>query len=107
MERIIINNEPVEVPADIDSQGRAAVQAWHIEQLKAAKVPHAVIGGDPVELPPELAGKPKKDVDAWIADETERRADPAAHAAKKAEAAKALTSSANSGAPAAAPVVTN
>ncbi|HEY9229343.1 MAG TPA: hypothetical protein VIP11_22030 [Gemmatimonadaceae bacterium] len=90
-EYITINDKPVEVPAKTISEGRAAVQQFHREQLEKQKLPFTVFDGDPVELPAHLAGKSKKDIDAWIADETERRADPVGYAARKAQQAPTPT----------------
>lgn len=38
-ERIIIRGEPVDVPPEVVTEGRAAVQAWYESQLDAREAP--------------------------------------------------------------------
>lgn len=38
-ERIIINGEPVDVPPEVVTDGRAAVQAWYDQQVSATPAP--------------------------------------------------------------------
>lgn len=115
MEQILINGAPVPVPAEVVTEGRLAVQAWHRQQLAAPvdgdgkslpAIAHRVFSnGDPVELPAALVGKPKADVDAWAADEEKRRTDPVAFAAELAQRAKSKApASPIAAAPASTPV---
>lgn len=66
MEQIIIGNEAVEVPADVVSAGRDAVQAWHRDQLTVKGIAFTVAeNGDPVFPKPA----PAADADVAAADD--------------------------------------
>jgi hypothetical protein len=107
-ERILIAGEPTDVPPEVVSAGRDAVQKWHVDTLTKKAVPFVVFDGDPVELPAAIVGKTKKEIEAWKADEAERRVDPIAYAEKKAaEAAKQQPASTSPTANTAAAPTTN
>jgi hypothetical protein len=103
MQYLVIGGEPVAIPAEvIGGDGTdTAVHAWHKAQLEEKKIPHVTFAEGHVELPKSLAGKPQSEIDAWVADEKERRADPAAHAAMKRAAEKAAAKAAAASAAAA------
>lgn len=39
MERIVINGQAVDVPAEVEAKGREAIAAWHKAQLAGAARP--------------------------------------------------------------------
>jgi hypothetical protein len=56
MENILIGGEPVAVPPEVVSDGRAAVQAWHCAQLAARDIAFSLAeNGDPIVSAPDPA----------------------------------------------------
>lgn len=100
-ERIIIAGEPVDIPAEVVAEGRDAVAAWYRAELEERGVPYANFADAAVELPEHVVAMSDTEREVWIANEAERRADPAGHAERKAAAAAAAKAAEQAAAPAA------
>lgn len=69
MEFIIIDGERVEVPAEIVTAGRLAVQQWHIAQLVAKGIAFTLReNGDPIHDDSPPSKPPTAQPDAPVAE---------------------------------------